>query len=470
MRGLIGWLAITMMFSSALSCATSQSEKLRWQKQQDAWVWIDETPAAELEQEALPELDEQATLDHYLAYAALNNPGLEAAFSRWKAALEKIPQVTALPDPRFTYAYYIQEVETRAGPQHQSFSLAQTFPWFGKLELRGDAATEAARAEKERYEAAKLKLFFQVKDAYYEYYYLSQAIAVVQENLDLVQYLESVARTRYASAIAMYADVVRAQVELGKLEDQLRTLQDLREPIVAKLNAAMNRPPNAPLPWPQTIEQPPASFTEDELLLWLKEYNPDLRAVEFLAAREKWNIDLAKKSYFPDFTFGLLGIDTSQALNPATPDSGKDAIIATVSINVPVWWNKYRAEVREAQSRYNGFLNERIDLENRLTADLKLVGYRYRDAERKIDLYRDALVPKAIQSLEVTLRSYEAGEGTFLDLIDSERALLEFQLAFERAFADRAQRLAELEMLLGRKIPRAAALENDRVPSEPLPD
>ncbi len=46
-----------------------------------------------------------ATLSDYLAYAALNNPGLEAAFYDWTRALERIPQVKSLPDPRFTYAY-----------------------------------------------------------------------------------------------------------------------------------------------------------------------------------------------------------------------------------------------------------------------------------------------------------------------------------------------------------------------------
>ena len=68
----------------------------------------------------LPELDESAAPADYLTYAALNNPGLEAAFQRWQAAVERVPQVEAMPDPRFTYGYYIEEVETRTGSmQHQ---------------------------------------------------------------------------------------------------------------------------------------------------------------------------------------------------------------------------------------------------------------------------------------------------------------------------------------------------------------
>jgi len=114
---------------------------------------------------ALPELTASATLPDYLAYAALNNPQLEAAFNRWKAALENVPQARTLPDPRFNYRYFIQEVETRVGPQMQGFGIGQLFPWFGKLTLRGEAALEAANAVQQQYEAAKLKLFDDVKQA-----------------------------------------------------------------------------------------------------------------------------------------------------------------------------------------------------------------------------------------------------------------------------------------------------------------
>ena len=80
-------------------------------------------------EESLPALDEQSGLEDYLTYAALNNPRLEAAFHRWKAALERVPQAESLPDPRFSYRYYIEAVETRRGPMRQAVDLTQTFPY-----------------------------------------------------------------------------------------------------------------------------------------------------------------------------------------------------------------------------------------------------------------------------------------------------------------------------------------------------
>ena len=97
----------------------------------------------------------------------------------------------------------------------------------------------------------------------------------------------------------------------------------------------------------------------------------------------------------------------------------------------------------------------RDDLENALDSRLAMALFRLRDAERKIDLYRDTLVPLAEASLAVTQEGYEAGKGDFLDVIDAQRLLLELQLAFERSVADHEQRIAELEMLVGRPLPAA---------------
>ncbi|MHC4389213.1 MAG: TolC family protein, partial [Planctomycetota bacterium] len=146
-------------------------------------------------------------LEDYLRYAALNNAALKASFEQWKAATEEVPQAKSLPDPKFTYSYFIREVETRVGPQRQKFGIMQVFPWFGKIEARTDAAAAKAKAARKRYEAEKLKLFWQVKDAFYEYLYLGSAVEIARQNLELLKHFEDVARTRYMAAAASHPDV-----------------------------------------------------------------------------------------------------------------------------------------------------------------------------------------------------------------------------------------------------------------------
>ena len=438
----------------------------------------------------LPTLDDSAKLDDYLAYAALNNPGLEAAFNLWKAAAERVPQEKALPDPRFTYRYFIREVETRVGPQKQGLGLSQMFPWFGKLELRGSVAAEAAQVARQQYENEKLKLFFEVKDAFYEYYYLGRAIDVVKENFELVEYLESVARARYKTASAGHPDVIRAQVEMGKLEDHLNSLRDLLVPARASLNAVLNRPTNAALALPRSIPDVRPIFTDEQVLSWLAHNSPVLRSLDHEIERARHAVALAKKNYYPDFTLGVDYTDVGSArrsspqgfANPAAlrsasrfaggmgdlidayalgksfspggrpSDSGQDIWMVSLSMNIPIWRNKYAAGEREARARYLAALGARIQQANSLTAATQRTLFEHRDAGRKIALYRDVLIPKAKESIGSTETAFRAGSASFLDLVDAERSLLEFELSFERALANRALRLAELEMLVGRTL------------------
>jgi outer membrane protein TolC len=121
-----------------------------------------------------------------------------------------------------------------------------------------------------------------------------------------------------------------------------------------------------------------------------------------------------------------------------------------LSFNLPIWQKKYDAVTDEASARRRAVMGEKKEKENFLIADLEMALFGLRDADRKIDLYRDTLLPKAEQNVKVTELAFTSDKATFLDLIDSQRILLGFQLEHKRALADRAQRVAEIEMLTGR--------------------
>ena len=125
----------------------------------------------------------------------------------------------------------------------------------------------------------------------------------------------------------------------------------------------------------------------------------DLRELGFEIQQQKRSIELAKKEYFTNIALGVGYIDTASTVGPMDPpDDGQDSISAVVSINVPIWRQKYAAGVQEARNRYYTAIHSRLDKFNILASEVKLALFQFRDAERKIDLYRDALLPKAKQS------------------------------------------------------------------------
>ncbi|MCF7818539.1 MAG: TolC family protein [Kiritimatiellales bacterium] len=387
------------------------------------------------------------TLQAALEYGAENNPQLQAAFNQWKGAEQNITVQKGLPDPTLSYGYYFESVETRVGPQNQSFGLSQKFPGFGKLALMKSIATDQTVAAEARYQREKLNLDSTIAQAYAELYYLKRSIDITQDRIRLVQDLEQIARTRYSAGAPM-APTLQAQLEMGRLEDRLASLNDMQKPYAARLNAALNRPSEAPVPWPANLPYRAVLADPEDLNAQARRTSPELAELTSRIEQGDHQLKLAKRERLPDFTLGVQYIDTGNAAMPVA-DSGNDPIIGTIGINLPLWIGKNHARIEAAAYQKTA---AQLMLENReqtLDADIRQTLFKLRDADRKINLYKESLIPKAEQSLEVTRKSYEAGQMEFLNLIDAERMLLEFELARERALADHLIARAELGKLTG---------------------
>ncbi len=400
--------------------------------------------------QTLPELSDRSALPDYLAYAAANNPGVEAAFYDWKAALEKVPQARTPPDPRVGYGIFTPDIRGRTPDRIQDFRASQEFPWFGKLDLEAQMALKEADTAKARYQAMKLKLSYDVTTAYADYYYLGRVINIMRRNLELLKYIETVARARYSVATSGHTDVIKAQVEYGKLDNDLRTMQDMQQAVAAKLNAALGRPANTPVPWPSSLPEASASVAEADLLEWLKTGNPELKGLASDIEKERAELARAGKDYYPDVMLEADYMDMRGM--PDEPMLG-------FSINLPIWREKYRAHEAEAQSKLRSAQQTAADRQNMLASDLKMALYGLQNAARRIALYHDVLLPKGTESLKTNESAFSAGKIEFMDLIEAQRMLLEFEMSCERARADQAQRLAELDMLVGREISRTAVAE-----------
>ncbi len=399
-------------------------------------------------------LSEDATFDDFVRYAVRHNPGLEAAFYRWRAALERVPQVKTLPDPQATFAIVLDEVDESAEYMGERYSISQMFPWFGKLKLSGDVALEEARAEARRFEAVRLQLIDQVSRAYFEYAYLHQAIAIARENLELLIRLESVARALYRAGTVNLSDVNRAQVEIGRVEDQVNSLEDLLGAAIAELNAILGRPSQAYLPPVPAISSAQmvfdlADFSDEQWIALAKESNPELAATRHDAAQQRHAIELAQKDYFPDFEIGVEYSRDGSARIAMMDDGGSDMVSLIATINLPIWRKKYDAGTREMMARFAEANRQVRSREDNLEAELKRALFSYRDSRRKVELYGGTLLSKANQSLAITEAAYRAGDAGFSDLIDAQRVLLEFALAHQRAAADCAQAFARVQTLVG---------------------
>lgn len=399
---------------------------------------------------------EDVSLYDLLEEARAKNPSILAARSVQSARKELRPQVTSLPDPMLSVAAQLETVETRVGPQRGALGLSQKFPLGGKRKLYGLIADRRTAVAGEVVRATSLEVEARVKKAYYSYWFTRRSREVTREMIALVRSGERVARTRYAAGRGGQETILKAQVELGLLEDRLKTLDEFEPTHVEELLALLDRAPGGSLGDPTA-----ADFVEREVPLTLHELRrrasrlaPQVRGLELQAEQKRLEERLAYKARVPDLTVGVSWIWTDEALNPRLPESGDDPVIATLAVNLPLRYRRYQAAKRERALEREALLRSREGEVNALEANLKRQYFAYTDARRKLSLYRDSLVPKGRQSLEATFSSFQAGRSSFLELLDAERVLLEFELSHARGVADHLKAIAEIDRLVAESVSR----------------
>ncbi len=397
-------------------------------------------------------------VDSHIEYALKNNQKLQAAYTNYRAVNETIDKVSSLPDLRLGYVEYIKPVETRVGPQLRSFSISQSFPWFGTLSQGGEINREKALAARANFDNVILEVIAGTKTAYYEFAYLAEAIEVTGEHIRLLTQWEDVTRARYSSGNGQYADVIKSQVELGVLLDRLAELEDQRRPLGSDLNALLNRAPTTPVDIEPDSAHGIPEFDPEELTARMLADNPSLLAWDHQAQASLNAEKFAGKQGYPQFSLGLNYIFTGDARTADVPDSGSDAFMASFGLSLPIWRGKYDSASREAVNRYHTARASRGENTNTLQASLERSLFRFRNAARKVELYRTTLIPKGRQSLNALRAAYETGESRYLDLVDAERLLLEFELSKIRGGADVLIQEAAIERVVaGPMVPRISS-------------
>ncbi len=407
--------------------------------------------ALPVEQRRLPDLSNSATLTRVLEYAYNTNGDLEAAYRDWRAAIERVVPAGSLPDPQVQFrAMFGPDAMTDAfGAQWQQLRLgvSQELPGRGKRKARAELALGEAQAAGQRFAAARFSLRRKVIQSFADAVLNAQLLQETSETLRLLRSAYDVATHRYHAMTEKglgesLPDLLKLEVEIQTVESEQRSLQIAGPKLRAELNALLNRPPDAPLAplqWP-AIQRPEAS--DADLFARAVQNNPDLEALRKEVEAKGVAQVLAELEKRPDFTVGAM-------MNAQRGDVWQYMPMLEGGMTLPVNRARIRAGIAEA-------LAARQAVEARLRAAsadtqarvlIALAGVR--DAERILSDYRARILPKTEELLATQITAYGSGGGDLLDILDTQRLLVDFRKLVLRAEADRLRYLAELEEVIG---------------------
>lgn len=388
-----------------------------------------------------------------LETARENNPAIQAAREKWRAAESKPSQARSFPDSMLTYVTMKEELQTRAGPLEEKIGISQKIPFLGKRGLKGKAAKQEASIAEEGYKSKSLEIFSSVTRAYYTLYYVDEAIRINEELSDQLRHFSRVAERKYATGTQSQASVFRAQVEFAKILNDLVTLRQQRKSALARLNALLGRDSRVPV-----NPEAPTGFTFGSDVESLKKSalknRPEVRAARAMVGKTDAANRLAVREFFPDLTVGY-EISKIGAGTTSTPFDGKDAEAYMFSLNVPLWYNRLIPSKKEASAQLASAEAMLSDWENRTEFDVEDGSVQVETAARLIKLFDDTVLPQAEQALKSSRSGYEADRIPFLDLLDSVRMLLKFQLDYVHYQVNFKSAQAELERVVGMPLDQA---------------
>lgn len=389
---------------------------------------------------------EPLSLNSLLDEARKNNPQIQAAKFRYEAAKSRIRLLRTLEDPKFEYEYdkitadMDAVMNGKTGPM-RTFSISQEFPFPTKLFLRRASAQKEANAYEQDYKETERKVIKEVKEVYSQLFLISKKIGLIKENLSLLSQFIEVTNKKYSVNKANLQDSLKAQVEYSKLSNQLVLLEQEEIISQSRLNSFLSRDPGAFVGAPEETKSKIIGLSEEKILKLTKENRAELKSFKEMVRKAEIDYSLSKQEYLPDFMVKY---------KREEKNGGMGSWAGMLGMTIPIWfWEKQDSFVKEAKANVSVANADYLAEENAILFEAKAAFVKFEAAKKLVDIYETGVLPQVLAALQTAQRGYEADKISFLDLLDSLRALKDFQMEYFEAESNMEIALADLERSVG---------------------
>lgn len=381
-----------------------------------------------------------------------DNPALHALGSRIDAAKASVTQAGALPDPQvgvalsnFPVGHFALDQTPMTGIQ---IMLRQMYPGRGKRGLREDLAEDRVTISQADYEEAEDETIRQIKEAYYDLYFVDQAVVIVLENRSFLEYIAAIAEVKYSVGRGPQHDIIKAQLAITNITDKLLEFQKMRRSAVSRLNALLDRPPDAPLGTPVWTGLHRYTLAVDALRDVAEEDRPALAQMRAMVEMGERKVKLAKLSLRPDYTAGFDYRIRSQS--QMDPVAGSDFWGFTMMMSVPSWnRDPHDAAIDQAKAELAAARQDYENMVARVYQAIEIADASLQRMAGQVELYETGLIPQAELALGSAQSAYEVGKVDMLTLLSAQIALQDLQIGQLKATVDYEKSLAELEEITG---------------------
>jgi outer membrane protein TolC len=384
-------------------------------------------------------------IDSLIAEAQGQNPALEAAGAHAQAANSAVAAVRKWDDPTASFGVWAPGSGGFKNTQQGNlfYGLDEKLPLHGLPDLkRKVAAADASREQlAASYETQKLRRDLRV--AVYGVALAGREAELAEQDLTWLDATVAAVDHRYRVGQASQVDWLKSETARAMASDALTTKERESEHSAFALNRLLNRDLHAAWPRVAVPDLGPPIYYTPQLVAAALTAEPQLQIMRQESNSAEAAANLTHRERLPDVSAGIQAWQYSG-------DGGFRQGTATVSFSVP-WLNRssYDDEWRrdEERKRASDFAAEDQALSVREELNHHIVDLDA--ARRRAVLFRDQLIPLTQQTLVSAQAAWEHNLGTFQDILDAHRMLVEDQLALAQALTDQNTLFADISFLTG---------------------
>ena len=386
------------------------------------------------------------------------NPRIAAARAAARAAEARAPGARRPPDPELQIGFMNRELPSLKPMEPLGMTqiqLMQMLPLGGKLGLGGRIADAQADAAGNRAAEVRWETRARVAMAFHDLVEAERRLAIDSATLRLVQDLAQTTRSMYAVGEGRQSDVLRAQVEIARMGEELVRMRAMRAAMLARLGGILDGEVDT-LAQALPPRLPDALPPLDSLQRMAGRDRPMLRAAldELRAAEDATR--LARREIWPDLQVGVQYGWRDGAMG--TERMGSLMLGATV----PVFARSRQLRMREEASAMRAMAD--ADVAAMRAETRARVAELHADIVRARNLaalYRTTVLPQATAAVTSALAAYRVGDVPFMQVLDNQMTVNRYQQELVSLDAQQGRALGELEMLVGRELFDANVLGAD---------
>mgnify|MGYP001810104584 CR=1 FL=1 len=433
------------------------------------------------------------SLQNYLKIAIKNNPTVMQRYNEYQAALEKVPQVGSLPDPQLEMGVFLSPMELMAGNQVADIKLMQMFPWFGVIKNAKDEMSLMAKAKYETFRDAKLQVCYDAQRTWFDLYKIRQNIRISKENVDLLKTIERLTLVKFrsgslnggstassgggmsggstsgsstgssgmnsmggssssqtvsrsevsmgsssmgsSSGATSLSDVYQIQIETGNLEDNIATLRNEEQVVIARFNSQLNRPQKTSVYVSDLLPVEPLDIVFLSVSDSMFTRNPMLGMLQYEQQSLEARVKMQKQMGLPMVGLGINYSVIAKSPMSTSSMNGQDMIMPMLTVTLPIYRKKYNAQQAETK-----FMKTATEQNYQATANALQTEYYealqlYNDAQRRMKLY-DSQSQLAKKSLDIMIKTFSSSASGLTEILRIRQQLFSYELKQVEAITD----------------------------------